>query len=236
MSDQISELNKLYNETINVSYFSSLLTPRTQKKQSYENTASKFIEYISNHPELDKNNKISMYDKIITLYEYIDSYSNDSSNSIKNKNVIKYKLERYSILTNEELTEELGNIKEIEIIKLLDDADSIMKIKLYKYLIENLKLKTKYLETFVDYISSLIIKIDSIDQEEQENKENKEYSGNVDEFIPYIQELYKLNLGSIDSRKYADLLILYCDDKNKFTDYCCKTDPLPSNIDYYKSL
>ena len=204
MTDQISELNKLYDDTVNASYFSSLLTPRTQKMQSYENVATKCIEYIANNPNTEKLIKIDLYNKIISLYEYLNNQ----------ENIIKYKLERYSLLTNEELSEELGNIREMEIIKLLDSADTNMKIKLYKYLIENLKLKNKYIVSFVDYLISLT-------------------EFDLSEFKDYIQELFKNNLGSINTRKYAEALIKI--DKNN-AEFCCKYDPLPSNIDYYKSL
>lgn len=208
MTEELNEINKLYDETVNASYFSSLLTPRSQKIQSYENVVSKYIEYIKSNNKLDKNTKIEIYDKIISLYTYLNNQ----------ENIIKYKLERYSILTNEELFEELANIKEIEIIKLLDASNSQMKIKLYKYLIENLKLKEKYIEAFVDYIALL---------------KEKETEIDYTEFIPYIEDLFKSHLGTITARKYAELLIKI--DKSKL-EFCCKSDPLPSNIDYYKLL
>lgn len=207
--DKLTELNKLYDETINVSYFSSLLTSKSQKIQSYENIISKYIEYLSQN-QIEKSIKIEIYNKIILLYTYLDN----------SESVIKYKLERYSILTNEELFEELGNIKENEIVKLLNslNINIEMKIKLYEYLIKNLNLKDKYLSEFVDYIILLKEKKTEID---------------FNKFIEYIEDLFKSNLKTINSRKYGELLIQI--DKSKL-EYCCKLDPLPSNIDYYKSL
>jgi hypothetical protein len=207
--DKLEEINKLYDETVNTSYFSSLLTPRSHKMQSYENVISKYIEYLSQN-QIEKSVKIEIYNKIITLYTYLNNQDN----------IIKYKLERYSILTNEELFEELGNIKEIEILKFLNSSHITieMKIKLYEYLIKNLNLKDKYLSKFVDYIILLKEKKTEID---------------FNKFIPYIEDLFKSNLRTVISRKYAELLIQI--DKSKL-DYCCKLDPLPSNIDYYKSL
>ena len=78
-------------------------------------------------------------------------------------------------------------------------------------------MKIKYIVQFIDFIASL------------QKSEIK-----FDDFVPYIQELFISNLKTIQARKYADLLIQF--DKSKYLEYCCKTDPLPSNIDYYKSL
>ena len=82
--DKLTELNKLYDETVNVSYFSSLLTSKSQKIQSYENIISKYIEYLSQN-QIEKSIKIEIYNKIILLYTYLDN----------SESVIKYKLERY---------------------------------------------------------------------------------------------------------------------------------------------
>ena len=79
-------------------------------------------------------------------------------------------------------------------------------------------MKDKYLSEFVDYITLLKEKKTEID---------------FNKFIEYVEDLFKSNLKTINSRKYGELLIQI--DKSKL-EYCCKLDPLPSNIDYYKSL
>ena len=136
MTEELKNIDKLYDASVNSSYFSSLLTPRSQKIKSYEDVGSKYSEYITEHPELDKTSKLDIYDKLLNIYSCMNNQAK----------LISTKLDRYSILTDEELNEELANLKEIDILKFLDIADERMKIKFYKYLIETLKLKSKYIK------------------------------------------------------------------------------------------
>ena len=203
MTEELKNIDKLYDAAVNSSYFSSLLTPRSQKIKSYEDVGSKYNEYIVEHPELDKTAKLNIYDKLLNIYSCMNNQSKLTST----------KLDRYSILTDEELNEELANLKEIDILKFLDIADERMKIKFYKYLIETLKLKSKYVVAFVDFIAT---------------------TSEIADYATYIEELFRANLETVKSRKYAELLIKL--DPEKYKAYCCKVDPLPSNIDYYNSL
>ena len=91
MTEELSQINKLYDETVNASYFTSLLTSRAQKVQSYENVISKYVQYLENNKTEDSI-KIEIYNKLIYLFEYLNNQDR----------IIEYKLKHYELLSDED--------------------------------------------------------------------------------------------------------------------------------------
>ena len=219
MTEELKQINKIYDENINASYFSSLLTSRTQKEQTYENIIKQYLEYLSKHNDVESSVKLEIYKKIKYLYEYTDKTKSQ---------VIEYKLKCYELLSDGEFNKSMDlEVKnELNIHKLLDAAENdTIKIRIYKYLINNSILdeqtKHKYIISFIDYYNTILNT--TYDTQELKN-----------ELIPHIKNLFISNLKTTNAKKYAKLLITL--DKKEYFEYCCKTDPLISNIDYYKTL
>ena len=184
MAEELEQINKLYDDIINASYFTSLLTSRAQKIQSYNDVAIKYVQYITNNENLESSTKIEIYKKIIYLYEYLN---------IEDE-IIKYKLKYYELLNDEEF---INEIRKIDIPKFLKHTENDnLKIKFYKYLIT---INSSSKIDFIDFIISL--------------KDEKLQLELIEEFVELIKELFISNLKTTKAKKYAELLIKYNKDE-----------------------
>jgi len=132
----LEEINKSYDEIMNVSYLSSFLTSRSQKISNYKTLIEKYEEYLKTSENVTNENLESIYLKLSELYLLIDD----------RENALKYKNKYLNLLSDEQLKEKLIICTEQQISELLVYADESLKIKLYKYLIT---LNKKYLDPFI---------------------------------------------------------------------------------------
>ena len=237
--EKLDEINKLYDNTMNMSYLGLFLTSKTQKIANYKLLIEKYENYINNfnitntNIDNDDNNTNINNDDNSTNINNDDNNINNDDNSTNINND-----DNSTNINNDDL--KIIYLKLINLYSLINDDKNVLNYHC-KYLnsLSNDELNEKLKQYSQEYLQKLLnwanetlkIKLYKylvvIDKKYLDSFISEFYEKEKEFLEPYIKESFESLLGTREAQKYGKLLNL---------DYAITTDPLPSNVDYYLSL